>query len=130
MTLAPTKFRQPSYGGLVLVGISGGVEPGNYAQQLTTLGNYINDILRDEVGNYSNSVSPPVTTTTAVPADLFQSVFNAYGTALNSCITRRTLSTTPWSTLTTLSATNWVSFYNQLASLAVAVSDAITTAGL
>lgn len=129
MTLAPTRFNQP-IPGPYLVGISGGVEPGNYDQQLFTLGSYINDILRSEVGTYANSVSPPSTTSNVVPTDLYQSVMNAYGTALNACITRRSLSTTPWTTVTTLSATNWVSFYNLLTSLAMAVSNAITTAGL
>lgn len=129
MTLAPTRFNQPVPGPL-LVNISGGVSPDNYDQQLFTLGSFINDILRSEVGNYSNNVSLPQTSSNVVPTDLYQSVMNAYGTALNSCITRRTLSTTPWSTVTTLSASNWTSFYNLLASLAMAVSNAITTAGL
>lgn len=136
MTLAPTKFSQPKGGELTMVNISGGVEPGNYAQQLATLGNYINDVLRAEVGNYSNDVSIPQTVSTVVPSDLFQSVFNAYGTALNSCITRRSITSVgsvtigAWSTLSTLSASNWVSFYNMLALLAIAVSCAITQAGL
>lgn len=135
MTLAPTKFNQP-VGVIALVGISGGVTPDNYDQQLFTLGSYINDILRAEVGSYVNSVSPPSTTTNNVPTDLYQSVFNAYGTALNACITRRSITTvgsvtvSPWTTLTTLSASNWTSFYNQLATLAILISNAITTAGL
>jgi hypothetical protein len=129
MPLAPTKYQQPIPGPLLL-GIGAGIEPGNYAKQLCTLAAYINDIQHAEVGNYGYNVTAPQDTVQAVPADLYQSVFNAYGTALNAMITRRTLSTTPWSTLTTLSATNWASFYNQLATLAMTISDAVTVAAL
>lgn len=129
MALAPTRFNQVA-GMDPLVNISGGVEPGNYAQQLNTLGSFINDIFRNETGGWSFNVTLPPNGTTVVPADFFQTYFNAYGAALNACITRRTLATTPWSVISTLSGANWTSFYNQLASLAVAVKNAITTAGL
>jgi hypothetical protein len=135
MTLAPTKFRQTSMF-TPLIGQGGGVEPGNYAQALHALGTAINDIMRAETGTLQNAVSPPPTGTTVVPADFFQSVMNAYGTALNSLITRRTITSVgsvtigPWVTLTTLSAANWVTNYNTLATLANAIANAIAVAGI
>jgi hypothetical protein len=123
----------------LLVQIGAGMEPGNYAQQINTLGNYINDILRAEIGNFSNSVSLPQTVTIAVPTDLYNSVFNAYGTALNALRTRQSITVNgsitigAWVALsggTVLTAGNWVSNFNKLASLAISLSDALTVIGL
>ena len=133
-----TVYEQPISGPL-LINISGGVEPGNYANQLNTLARYINDILRAEVGNYSNSVTLNQDTILGVPTDLYNSVFNAYGTALNSLRTRQSITTNgsitigAWVALsggTVLTAANWVTNYNKLAGLARALSDALVTIAL